>query len=75
MACACYINGDMFTVDLSDIGKIEGDLNGLQQAVNKHPELSPQVASTLQKRLQKWPVKTERVLGQRLLGLSKGNGI
>ena len=43
------INGDMFTVGLSDVGKIKVDINGLQQAVNKCPELSPQVASTLKK--------------------------
>ena len=54
----------MFTVDLPDVGKIKVDMNGLQQAVNKHTELSPQAASTLQKRLQTWPVKTERVWGK-----------
>ena len=43
------INGGMFTVDLPDVGKIKVDLNGLQQAVNKHTELSPHIASTLKK--------------------------
>ena len=43
------INGDMFTADLPDVGKIKVDINGLQWAVNKHTELFPQIASTHKK--------------------------
>ena len=74
MACACYINGDMFTVDLPDVGKIKVDIRVFSRLSTNIPNFSLRLQAH-SKKITEMASENGKSFGQRLLGPSKGNGI